>query len=126
MKYLALTALLLASAFSHLASAQSDYHITWDIPATITISGNTYRELSLDINEGTKYLAANGLLSTGPTATPATGTCFFTIEETIFCSLTVDFVLFTIRVSPNLNGTIRFEEMNGNNRTATLILRSIE
>ena len=98
--------LAMVMAFPALAFGQSDYAVTWSI--TGGIGSNDYKELRLDINEGSRYLAVNGILVTAAnTAAPVTGTCMFLTSGNISCSMTVSAAVYNIEISSDLNGTIQ-------------------
>lgn len=105
--------LAMVMAFPALAFGQSDYAVTWSI--TGGIGSNDYKELRLDINEGSRYLAVNGILVTAAnSATPATGTCMLLTSGNITCTMSVSSAVYSIEVSSDLNGTIRqIDQGNG-------------
>ena len=126
MKYLAISAVLITSAFSHFASARSDYHVIWNILTPIEIGDYKYNSLRLDINEGTGYLAANGVLRSDEGARPVTGTCMLVSGGSIFCSLSIDFLVLTVSLTPNLDGSINLLYQNSPDVNSALQFISAE
>jgi len=118
--------LILALMFPGFAFAQSDYHAVWDIPNKITLGNTVFTELRLDINEGTRYLTINGILSTGTTARPTTGTCFITTSGIIHCSMTIDFLVMSVVLAPDQKGSITLAFANSPDITESLVFRSVE
>ncbi len=96
--------LCIALLFPALSLAESDYSIEWSI--STPISDVNYDRMILDINQGSQTLAANGMLISGSSATPATGTCIVLSNNNIHCSLSVGNATFTADLLPSLNGTL--------------------
>lgn len=78
------------------AVAQSDYAATW------TISGLTFGtiaddQLLLDLDESSRFIKVNGVLLTDEgDGFNATGTCYFTTDDFLICTMSIDF--YTLEV----------------------------
>jgi hypothetical protein len=111
--------LILAWSFSGVASAASDYAVSWTLN-NLQIGFLTYTRLDLDINLGKRYLAVNGGVATsGEFISPATGTCFTTNSGGLFCNLQVDQNSYNFEIGANLNGTLTGKDSLGSPITAT-------
>jgi len=108
MKKLVLLAFAAVSSGVH---AQSDLSITFAIDGGLQILGTDFRELTLDVRAGDTVFAVNGVLraATG-LSTPATGTCFPTNTNGIYCNLQVDQATMNINLQSNLAGTIESKD----------------
>ena len=106
MKKLLSVKLLLLGFISFGANAQSDYAANWKITG-LFIDGLFETGLQLDLNLTRRFLAVTGALeSSDGLESPATGSCFFTSSNGIFCNLQIDHFSYTVALDKNLNGTI--------------------
>ncbi|CAN0433571.1 unnamed protein product, partial [Discosporangium mesarthrocarpum] len=98
--------LLLTALLTSTALAQSDYAIDVDIEG-IQIEGVQDNQIRLDLNLGSRYISANGaVIDTNGTSYPATGTCYLTNTQGLFCSLNVGTYLYTLDIEASMQGTI--------------------
>lgn len=96
-----------------LAFAQ-DVPVSWDI-SSISVVGEPQTRLELDVRPGNRYMAANGaLIDNNQIKTPAVGTCFFTLDNGIFCTVQVDHFVITLDLASNANGTVFLRDSAGN------------
>ncbi|MCB1672384.1 MAG: hypothetical protein R3F41_13375 [Gammaproteobacteria bacterium] len=78
--------------------ADSDYAATWRMSG-IDFGTDAEDQLVLDLNEGTRFVTANGIvLDDLGDAFPATGTCYFTTGSFLICNLAVDFFSLDIAI----------------------------
>lgn len=109
MKHLLLVIALLTSA----ATAQSDYSIDVSVQG-IQIGGVQDSTVRLDLNLGSRYIQANGaVIDTQGMSYPATGTCYITNDQGVFCSLTVGTYLYTLDIEASMQGTITVSNQQG-------------
>ncbi len=81
------------------ATAQSDFSVVWNL--IDWDSESSPDRISLDLNLGTNFIAANGTVDFfGETTYATSGTCFFTPTQSMFCNLVVGF--FSMEIEINL------------------------
>lgn len=116
MKHLLLITALLTTP----ALGQSDYSIDVGIQG-IQIGGVQDSQIRLDLNLGTRYISANGaVIDTNGTSYPATGTCYVTNDQGVFCSLTVGTYLYTLDIEASMQGTLTVSNQQGTVDTGTI------
>ncbi len=110
--------LLMAST----ASA-SDFVVDIGIPSGLTTTdGGAYVELRLDLNVGSRYFTANGmLLHTNGIGVPATGTCLTSTDGSFFCNVQVDQASVSLTINADMNGTILLKGADGSLTSNTTI-----
>jgi len=78
------------------AGAQSDYAATWIISG-LNFGTNADDQLLLDLDESSRFIKVNGVLLTDEgDAWNATGTCYFTTDDFLICTMSMDY--FTLEV----------------------------
>ena len=100
--------------------------MTWSLADT-TYGQNIARYLALDVNFGSRYLTANGIMEfEGNTAVNVTGTCFEP-NGGVFCNVTLGNFTATLSIDANLAGIIRDFDASGSlDSTGTMALLSIQ
>jgi hypothetical protein len=95
--------------------AQSDNAVTWLLNG-FGYDGLTGDTLELDINFGSRFAAANGIVAfTNGVAIAVTGTCFITLSERAICDLALLNASITIDISLNtLDGDVDVVDQNSN------------
>ncbi|MEZ5490417.1 MAG: hypothetical protein R3F50_08880 [Gammaproteobacteria bacterium] len=107
-----LTVCLLILSFN--ATAQSDYTIVWNMVGWDAESSPD--RISLDLNQGNYFIAANGIVEYFNGSTFATsGTCFLTDANSIFCNLVVGFFSMELEISldDGLEGDVLLIDFDG-------------
>lgn len=96
------------------AHAQSDNAVTWLLNG-FTFDGMTGDTLELDINFGTRFVAANGIAAfTNGAAVAVTGSCFVTVSNRAICDLALLNASITIDISLNtLDGDVDVTDQYG-------------
>jgi len=108
----------IALAFTLLVSSKSfatpDASVIWNLSG-FTFNGLTGQSLILDLEVGINAVAAHGFVTyTNGSSVPTTGSCFFTTENALFCSLSIEFVTGNLSVDLNsLNGDGTLIDQNG-------------
>lgn len=93
--------------------AQSDFATVFAISG-LYIDGQFETELELDIELGSRYLGVHGLLTyDNGLSSPATGSCFFTSADGIFCNLQIDQYSYTVDIGASLSGVISAKDASG-------------
>ena len=102
MKKFIIALVLTFSSFS--VYAQTEYAVTWNMIGFEDFGTQADDTLSLDLKVGKRYVAANGiLLDDEGWALNATGTCFFTTDNYLICTLSIDW--FSLEIEINLDST---------------------
>lgn len=106
MKKIVITAISLMCFISTLAYSQSDFSVDLGV-AGVTVGGLSLTEIRLDLDVGTRFISAHGVaLDELGLSVPATGTCFVTASNGIFCNIQVDQNSYTLDLGPTLVGNI--------------------
>lgn len=114
MKRVAFLLSFISAILTTQASAQSDFAITMDISGVST-DGQQITQLLLDLDIGTRFMPANGaVVLDGIRWAPATGTCYVTLLEGIFCNVQTDQASMTIDLAPDLAGQVFVKNAIGN------------
>ncbi len=99
--------------FSNSASANADFSIIWDIGG-LNIEGDTLIELALDIEVGIEFLNVYGVVTfQDEFSSPAVGSCFFTPDDGVFCTVQVTNFSVVLDIDPNLNGLATILDSEG-------------
>ncbi|MDO8909342.1 MAG: hypothetical protein Q7W55_12700 [Pseudohongiella sp.] len=93
-------------AFCAATSSAADTQVNFAI-TPFSFNDTVYDELSLDITETPRFLQAHGaLIATGAgAASPVTGTCFFTGEGGVFCTLKYSVFTFNLNLNADIQGS---------------------
>jgi len=94
------------------ASAQSDFSIDIEVVGII-IEGVADQEIRLDLDLGSRYISAHGVVVNEIGSAPATGTCVITALNGIFCNLQIDQNSYTLDIQASLSGTVSVKNQAG-------------
>ena len=95
-----------------LALGQSDFSATWELTGS---PFSIYDSADMDLDIGTQFISAHGGINTDDGLTlPVAGTCFFTVDDGVFCSFVLpEGLTGVLDLGPNGNGEWRVLDING-------------
>lgn len=101
-------------ALFSLSAFAEEAQLTWSI-TEVTLDGEAYNRLELDVVLGPRYIKANGAIANSETflTLPATGTCFLTSSDGAFCNVQAGLYLFSVNLNAELNGSYLITQPNG-------------
>lgn len=91
----------------------SDLSVSWSVSGLRIYNNDPVHTIDLDVTLHSRYLGVNGLVRFGNVGSPATGSCFLTDTNGIYCNFRVDSFSFALDLNPDANGTVYVRDADG-------------